>query len=702
MKKFFYPENIAIAGASPNKDSISNIIIGNLLEMGYPGGIFPLSKRRGKIFGLPIYLSLEEIPNPVDLLVIMVPAAAVPVLLTEAGKAGIDRAVIISDGFNESGEAGVRLARQIKEIAKQYAIRFIGPNCQGVICSTSGVCVPFAQLFRHQVKSGGVSVISQSGSIGWMCTSQLSYEMDGISKIASVGNKLDVDELELLEYLMEDQETKIIVLYLESFSDGRRLFELARHSDKPIIIFKSNISGKDSEIALSHTAALASDDTVADAALAQAGILRAYTFRETIEMCKALHLPLIKGQNLAIMAGSGGLAIMAGDMAQREDLRVGPLPEHLLKEIAETGKWKRRSITNPVDTGGFFNNLEIINVVDKILSLEEIDGAVVSAFNTAVDLTPLTSSEFMDHIEKTSRGRSKPIAVHLVSDLAPLAEIKSNKDYPIFDTPEDAVCALSRQWKYRRFLERVRSPYRTLANEKKRATQILAKIAKGSRYPNALMAMELAEAYGIRCEMPILAANLEEARIKAAEIGYPLVMKISSPEVSHKTDVGGVKTNLKNDMELEIAFDEIMGKVKTRVEGARIDGVVLQKMIFGGTELIAGGKCDRDFGPVIMFGLGGTLAEILKDVSFRLAPICREEAYEMIEETAAFSFLKGVRGEKPYDIALLADILERLSIMMADFTQIAELDLNPLRMHNDSTAASVLDARIFMENENMI
>ncbi len=702
MKKFFYPENIAIAGASPNQDSVSNIILANLLEMGYPGEIFPLSKRPGKIFGLPIYLSLEEIPKPIDVLVIMVPAAAVPALLIEAGNAGIDRAVIISDGFNESGEEGVRLAGEIREIAGKYSIRFIGPNCQGVICSTSGVCLPFAPLFRHQVNRGGVSVVSQSGSIGWMCTSELSYEMDGVSKIASVGNKLDVDELELLEYLIEDQETKIIVLYLESFSDGRRLFELARNSDKPIIIFKSNISGKESEIALSHTAALASDDRVADAALAQAGILRAYTFKETIEMCKALHLPLIKGRNLAIMAGSGGLALIAEDMAQREDLGVGPLPEPLLKEIANTGKWKRRRITNPVDTGGFFNNLEIVNVLDRILSLEEVDGAVVSAFNTALDLTPLTSSEFMDHIERTSKRRSKPIAVHLVSDQAPLAEIKSNKDYPIFDTPEDAVCALSRQWKYRRFLKRVRSPYRTLENEKKRATQILAKIAKGSRYPNDLMAMELAEAYGIRCELPILAVNVEEARIKAAEIGYPLVMKISSPDVSHKTEVGGVKTNIKEDMALETAFFEIMGEVKTRVEGARIDGVMLQKMIFGGIELIAGGKCDRDFGPVIMFGMGGTLAEILKDVSFRLAPICREEAYEMIEETSAFSLLKGVRGEKPYDIALLADILERLSILMADFPQITELDLNPLRMHHDGTAASVLDARILLENKHII
>ncbi len=702
MKKFFYPESIAIAGASPNKDSISNIILANLLEMGYPGGIFPLSKRPGKIFGLPIYLSLQDIPKPIDLLVIMVPAAAVPALLTEAGKAGIDRAVIISDGFNEAGEEGVRLAREIKEIAGKYSIRFIGPNCQGVICSTSGVCVPFAQLFRHQVKRGGVSVVSQSGSIGWMCTSELSFEMDGISKVASVGNKLDVDELELLQYLMEDQETKIIVLYLESFSDGRRLFELARNSNKPIIIFKSNISERESKIALSHTAALASDDRIVDAALAQAGILRANTFRETIQMCKALHLPLIKGRNLAIMAGSGGLAIMAGDTTQREDLRLAQLPEHLLREIADTGKWKRRSITNPVDTGGFFDNLEIIHVADKILSLEEVDGAVVSAFNTAVDLRPLTSSEFMDHIERTSKKRSKPIAVHLVSDQAPLADLKSNKDYPIFDTPEDAVWALSRQWKYRQFLKRVRSPYRTMENEKKRATQILAKMAKGSPYPNDLVAMELAEAYGIRCEMPVLAVDLEEARLKADEIGYPLVMKISSPHVSHKTDVGGVKINIKDNMALETAFFEIMGEVKARVEGARIAGVTLQKMIFGGLELIAGGKWDRDFGPVIMFGMGGVLAEMLKDVSFRLAPVCCEEAYEMIEETTAFSLLKGVRGEKAYDIPFLIDLLERLSVLIADSPQITELDLNPVRVHNDGTLASVLDARIFLETKHIV
>jgi acyl-CoA synthetase (NDP forming) len=694
MKKFFYPKSIAVAGASPNEDRISNVIVANLLEMGYEGEVFPVGKRGGQILGLPIYLSLEEIPKTVDLLVIMVPASAVPALLKDAGKIGIDRAVIITDGFNESGEDGVRLAREIKAIAGKCSIRFIGPNCQGVICSSSGVCVPFAHLFRHQVKKGGVSIVSQSGSIGWMGTSELSYEIDGISKIASIGNKLDVDELELLEYLIEDQETKIIVLYLESFSDGRGLFELARNSHKPIIVFKSNISGKDSKIAFSHTAALASDDRITNAALAQAGILRAYNFRDMIQMCKALYLPLVKGPNLAIMASSGGLALIGEDTVQRENLRLAELPEYLLQEIANMGKWKRRSTTNPIDLGGFFDNLDIISVVDRVLSLQEVDGAVLSTFNTGPYHAPLTGSEFVDNIERISRTQSKPIAMHLVSDQAPLAEIKSSKNFPVFDTLEDAVGALSTQWKYRKILRRIRSPYRVLEKEKKKALEILAKTANRSQYPSDLTAMELAGAYGIRCEMPIMAVNLEEARLKAAEIGYPLVMKLTSPDISHKTDVGGVKVNIKDDMELGSAFIEIMREAKTRVAGAQIDGVMLQKMIFGGIELIMGGKVDRDFGPVIMFGMGGVLTETLRDVSFRLAPIHREESYEMIEETEGFSLLKGVRGEKAYDIPSLAESLERLSILMSDFPEIVELDLNPIKLFENGQGLIAVDGRV--------
>ena len=427
MKKFFYPKSIAVAGASADQKKVTNNVIANLLEMGFHGEIYPVGNNGGEIFGLPISLSLEKIQKDIDLLVIMVPAARVPALLRDAGKAGIARAVIIADGFNESGEDGIRLARKITKVAEKYAIRFIGPNCQGVICADSDVCVPFAPLFKHQVKKGSVSIVTQSGSIGWIGASGLSHEMDGISKVASIGNKLDVDELDLLEYLIEDPETKIIVLYLESFSDGRKLFEIAEHSEKPIIVFKSNISGKESQIALSHTAALASDDRITDAALAQAGILRAYTSREMIEMCKALSLPLLKGKNLAVMAGSGGLALIGEDTVQRLGLCMAQLPEKLLQDIGELGLWKRQSITNPVDLGGFFNNRDILKVVESVLSRSEVNGAALSLFNTKEYNSPITCSEFVDQIDLISKTHSKPITVHFVSDHFPLAVIKKGK-----------------------------------------------------------------------------------------------------------------------------------------------------------------------------------------------------------------------------------------------------------------------------------
>jgi len=637
---------------------------------------------------------LHEIQKDIDLLVIMVPAVAVLNLLRDAGKAGISRAVIITDGFNESGVDGTLLAREVKKIAEKYSIRFIGPNCQGVICANSGVCVPFAPLFRHQAKKGGVSIVTQSGSIGWIGASSLSHEMDGISKVASVGNKLDVDELDLLKYLIEDPETRIVVLYLESFSDGRRLFELAGSSLKPIIVFKSNISGKESQIALSHTGALASDDRVTDEALAQAGILRAYTLREMLEMCKALSLPLIKGENLAVLAGSGGLALIGEDTVKRQGMDLAQLPERLLQEIGNMGTWKRQNITNPVDLGGFFNNQDILNVVESILSLEEVDGAALSMFNTKEYNTLLSCSEFVDQIERISKARSKPVALHFVSEHFPLAEIKMSKRFPLFDTMEDAVYALSAQWKYRKILDRTRSPYRNTEKEKKEVREIIMNAIDDPLYPGDLMAMELAGAYGIKCEMPLMAADLEEALLRGKEIGFPVVMKISSPDITHKTDVAGVRINIKDEAELEKAFHDIMEDVKTRAEDTRVYGVTLQNMIFGGMELIFGGKYDHDFGPVIMFGMGGIFVETLKDVAFRLAPICREEAYEMIEETRGSALLKGVRGEKPFDINSLADALERFSILLSDFPEIAELDLNPVKIFNDGRGLIVVDGKL--------
>ncbi|SPD72101.1 hypothetical protein PITCH_A1160005 [uncultured Desulfobacterium sp.] len=419
MNKFFHPKSIVVAGASADKDKVSNNIIANLLEMRFGGKIFPIGRNGGEVYGYRIYRSLTEIPQTADLIVIMVPAVGVPDLLEDAGKAGIDRAVIISDGFNESGAEGIRLAEQIKQIASRYSIRFIGPNCQGVICLESGVCVPFAPLFRHQVKKGGVSIITQSGSIGWIAATSLSHEMDGISKVASIGNKLDVDELELLRYLIEDPETKIIVLHLEGFSDGRKLFEYTRSSKKPIIILKSNISGKTSQIALSHTAALASDDRVSDAAMGQAGMLRAGSLREMLEMCKALTLPILNGRNVAVMAGSGGLALIGEDSVLRQGLGMAKLPEDLLRKIAQMGTWKRLNITNPVDLGGFFNNLDILDAVESVLSQREVSGATLSLFRTKEYDSPLTCAELVDQIEGVCKRHAKPIALHFVSDFFP-------------------------------------------------------------------------------------------------------------------------------------------------------------------------------------------------------------------------------------------------------------------------------------------
>lgn len=693
MRRFFYPKSIAVAGVSPEEDKISNVIIANLLEMNYKGEIFAVGQKRGEIFGRPIHCSLDEIPGKIDLLVVMVPAFAVPALLKDAGKVGIDRAVILTAGFNELGEKGDLLAREIKETAARYSIRFIGPNCQGVICANSGVCVPFGPLSSKQVKEGGISIVAQSGSVAWMGTSVLSHEIDGISKVASIGNKLDVDELDLLEFLMEDPETETIVLYLESLSDGRRLYELAGRSQKPIILFKSNISGKKSEIAFSHTAALSSDDAIVDAAVAQAGILRAHTFREMIEMCKCMSLPLLKDNNVVILASSGGMGLIGEDTILKEKLHLPELPDHLIREIREMGDWDLINITNPIDIGGFFNNSNIINLLDTVLSFNNVAGAVLSVFNAPPPLyTPYESSEVVSRVQEVSERQSKPITMHFVSDPLPIEQIKTGKTFPLFDTMEDAVRALSTQLKYRKMQKRICSAYRHMEEEKAGAQEVFSRMADNSSHPSDLSAMELVMKYGIECEMPLLAVDPEDARRKAGEIGYPVAMKISSPDIYHKTDVGGVIINIRDEKELKKSYFEIIEGLKKR--NKQIKGVMLQKMISGGIELILGGRYDHDFGPVIIFGMGGIFVEAFKDVSLRLAPICREEAYEMIEETKGFSLLQGSRGEKPFDISSIADALERLSVLLSDFPQLTEIDLNPVKVFNDGRDLVVVDAKL--------
>ncbi|SPD71869.1 hypothetical protein PITCH_A1070043 [uncultured Desulfobacterium sp.] len=362
-----------------------------------------------------------------------------------------------------------------------------------------------------------------------------------------------------------------------------------------------------------------------------------------------------------------------------------------LKRISTIGNWRLHKIANPLDLGGIYKNSDILSILDLVLSFDELDGAILSIFDTGPPMyKPFTCPEVVTQVEGISNKLSKPVAMHIVSNPFFIAQLKRQKGFPIFDTVEDAVGALSTQWKFRRYVNRIRSPFRDTKNDKKAAEKIMAEFDPG--YPNDLFAMRLAMAYGIQCELPFIAYDLEDAMLKAAKIGYPVVMKISSPDIIHKSDMGCVKTDIRDEKELKQAYFEIMDAVENRLGASKVSGLIVQKMIAGGMELILGGKRDCNFGPVVMFGLGGIFAEALKDASFRLAPICREEAYEMIEEIKGCQLLKGIRGKRPFDIPSLADAIVSLSLLLKDFPQIAELDLNPVKVFEKGLIA--VDGRI--------
>jgi len=678
---------VVVIGVSENPNNLARNIVENLFKFQFHGEIFLIGKKEGILFGRGICTSMEDLKEGIDVAVILTPASTVPWVLEACGRKKIRWAIIETGGFREYSEEGAKLEKEVLRIAQKWGIRIVGPNGIGIINIENGFVVPFSPINQKAIRKGKVSLLVQSGGVVLTYLNLLSSASVGISKIVSMGNKLDLNEIDYLKYFIQDPQTEIIGIYLESIQRGRELLEIARSTSKPIILHKANIGEASKEIAKLHTAALANDDKIVETALKQADIIRARDFRSFINAVKVLSLPPMRGNDLVILSRSGGIAIVAADSAERYGFRLFPLTRSFQDRIHSYFRAKVIQPTNPLDLGDLFDFDLYTKILEQVLKIKTVDGIIFQHAATGDEIQP---SRGLIHAAKgLSLQYQKPVAFCYLTEEEELAFIKRAFDYPIFIEPEDALSALaiSRDHYRKQKISKEKPP--SYSVDHGRVKRLLQKAEKEKRDLILPEAFKVLQAYGIPVADYQVVHQKEDLKKVMNQIKVPVALKIISPEISHKSDVGGVVLNISYLSEAEKAYD----KMKRLVKGIP-SGVLVQKMVSDGKEVILGAKRDPSFGPVVLFGLGGIYVEVFKETSLRVAPINRPEAEEMISELKAAAILKGIRGERPLDIRALVENLLRLSQLMMDFPEVEGIDINPVKVLERGAVA--VDARILL------
>ncbi len=691
---FLSPSSIAIIGAS-EKPGVGKAIFSNILN-GYRGKIYPITPSSSSVFGIKAYKSVLDIPEDVDLAVVATPSKIVPSVMEEIGKKKIKASIIVSAGFKEVDESGAKLEQQIQEIGRHHGIRIIGPNCLGIMSLTEQNLMNLTFL-KITPKYGEIALVSQSGAICAATVEDAMAQGIGFSKVISMGNKVDMDENDILELLEEDPSTKVILMYLEDIHDGRRFMNIAKRitleKRKPIIVLKSGRTPEGAKAAMSHTGALMGSDEIYESVFKQSGVIRVDTMQELFELSTAFSkqpLP-VNDKGVVIVSNAGGPAIISTDSCSKYGIQMADISDSIdiiSKVIPPHGSSK-----NPVDIVGDadFNRFE--KVLREVLSNPNVGSVVTMCTPSAT----LDYNELAKTIIRTSKNTGKTMLAALMG----LAEGLENKQIlseggvPHFMYAEPAIRALESMYRFSKWLNIKNDYIKTFSVDKDKVRDILLDVKRQGR-SNLLEdeGYEVLKAYGFPVPKSILVNNENDAISASNNIGYPVVMKISSKDVIHKSDAGGVKVGLKNDDEVRNAFNLILHSVKTHYPDAVINGILVQEMITNSRETILGAKQDKLFGAILMFGLGGIYVEILKDVNFRLAPISESEAKVMVESIKTIGLLKGARGEKPSDLSSIVDCLLRLSQLVIDFPEIEEFDINPLLVLEEGKGSRVADVRI--------
>ncbi|MBK5092411.1 MAG: acetate--CoA ligase family protein [Actinobacteria bacterium] len=689
---FFEPRSLAVIGASSHPGKVGYAVLENILYSGYGGGVYPVNPKGRKIQGLPSYPDIAGIPKVPDLAVIIVPAAGVPETVTECAAKGIRYGVVISAGFREAGIEGRRLEKDTVQRGRKGGVRLLGPNCLGFINSSLPLNASFARLMPPK---GSIGVISQSGAI---CTSLLDWARDqsfGFSKLVSLGNGADLSESDFLDYLSGDDETNVIIMYVEGVSDGGRFFRSLKRATrhKPVVILKAGITQAGAQAVSSHTGALAGSDKAYEAACEQATALRADSVEELVELARSLTSQRIpKGPRVAIVTNAGGPGIIASDACEKAGLTLAGLSQRSLARLSAELP-PASSLHNPVDVLGDATAERYTVAVETLLSDRGVDALIVILTPQAMTEVDRTAEE----IVKISAGSHKTLICSFMGaeSVEKAVSVVESAGIPNVEFPDRAVQVLARM--YERSLQKEMPPSKLVRFEvdKERVKQLFEVYRKaGQIQVGPEDCRTVLGAYGIKNTPFLVATDYDQARDFAKKSGYPVALKIVSPQILHKTDVGGVVLGIKDESSLEEAYEEIMSRVRRHMPSAEIEGVGIQKMVPEGRELILGMTEDPQFGPLIMVGLGGIYVEAFQDVAFRLAPVSPADASRMLCELKAFRLLEGVRGEEPADVAAVEEVLQRVSQLAVDQPELSEMDINPLMVYNSGGGYTCVDVRM--------
>jgi acetyl coenzyme A synthetase (ADP forming)-like protein len=695
LEHFFEPKGVAVIGASTNPGKLSHGILKNLVQYGYAGGKYPVNPGADEILGLRCFPSIRDVPEPADLAVIILPAASIPQVIEDCGKRGIRAVIIISGGFREIGEDGLRLEKECLRIAQANGLHLIGPNCVGNMNMSTGLNTTFIQGMPAK---GGIGFLSQSGAVCGGIVDHVVNQQMGFSHFISLGNEADVTETDVIEYLDGDKATRVIAAYVESIRDGQRLIQVCRtvSPHKPIVVLKAGRSEAGGRAVSSHTGSMAGSREAYSAAFKQAGAIEVYSVEDLLNVSQALDfLPLPAGCRAAILTNAGGPAALASDSLDENGFQLSQLGQERMR-ILRQNLTPAAQVGNPVDMLGGAEPLDYGMALQQVL----VDPGVDVAIPILVPQSLVNPNQVAQAIVVEARKSSKPIVACFMGNasIAGARNILHENQVPMLDYPEKIGRVCGALWQY-------------ASIKKSGKTDEIAKITKinqekvlnffadhkDQKIFGEKDARTILEWYGIPLVNGKMAHHEDEAFEIGNQIGFPVVLKIASQDFLHKSDVKGIAIGLKNGEEVASAWEEIMKKARKANPQAVIQGCMVEKMAKPGREVILGMKRDPNFGPLMMFGLGGIYVELYKDVSFRVAPLREGDVLEMIQETRAGMLLKGFRGEPEADTDAIVDCMLRLSRLAVDFPSIVEMEINPLMVYPKNKGVLALDCRILTD-----
>jgi acetyltransferase len=692
LEAFFKPRSVAVIGASREEGKVGHRILRNLVDSGFKGRLYPVNPNAEEILGYKCYGSVRDVDDDVDLAVIAVPAKLVPRIAEDCGRKGVKGLIVISAGFSETGREGMLLEKELVAKCREYGMRMQGPNCLGFISSRNGLNASFAPIMPTL---GSVSIVSQSGALGSAILKWSRLSGMGLANFISVGNEADLTTADFLEALVDEENTRVVGVYIEGVKNGERFIKVARSLSrrKPVVALKAGTTEVGVRAVSSHTGSLAGSDTAFSAAFRKAGVLRVGTMKEFFDLLSAFEdLPLPRGSGVMVVTNGGGPGILAVDACEKMGLDL-PLLEQDLRERLSSVLPPHASVNNPLDVLGDADEKRYRAALEAALSSRAVHGVIVI-------LTPqaMTPSEEVARVVVEARSKfEKPVAAVFMGfdNESPTIRILREGKIPNYDFPEPAAFAIRRMYDYSLMLSKPEEQAATLTDvDDKAVARVIAKVeAEGRINLSSEEAFEIASAYGIRVPEARIARDASEAREIADSIGYPVAVKVVSPDILHKTDMGCVILDVKTPKEITRAYELIVRRARTAMPQARILGVLIQKMAPPGREVIVGSVRDPQFGPLIMFGLGGIYVNFLRDVSYRLAPLTFSEAVEMVSETKAYMLLKGVRGEPPSDLGSVIDVVMRLSQLMCRFEKLVEMEINPLFTYEEGKGCMAVDIR---------